>query len=664
MHEFSGQRRWLATRFTTFVLAGCIVLLSACGREQRGRAGDHGARRVIALIDYVAADYGDAVRDGRVIDEREFNEQLAFLKEAGERAAVLPAGTDDVRARVQAELDTATQLVIAHAPAAKIGESARRARDLMIRGYDVVLGPSLPPSAERGRDLFSEACVQCHGVSGGGDGPVGATLQPRPRSFRDPLVARTLSPVRAFNAISDGVAGTAMVAFLALPDTDRWSLAFYVTGLHHDPILAERGRLLVDRVPALAALDYLSLADLRDIDLEERMRAASIPTNDQAAALAFLRTLAPYQVRGSVADVRKALVTAKTAYASGEAASARHALTDAYLDGFEPLEARLLVTAPELVRRIEDQFLALREGAERGMDKDRFAADVDVLLVQLEAVDARLRGGTSPWSAAFAAFVVVVREGVESVLLVMLLLGLAKRAGADTDRRAVHAGWTTAIVAGVVTWFASAAVVAIGGGNRELVEGVVALLAVVVLLYAGHFVLARMDAQRRITALRRRFSSISLRRRRLILFTFSFVAAYREAFEVVLFLRAIVIGAPGAGGHVAVGSAVGFAACIAVFAIAARIGKRLNAGVLLNIGGGLLCVLAFVLAGKGMRSLQEAGVVGVSAFDGARSDLLGVFPTWQTLAAQAVVIALVLVIAFAVPRRAEPSVHSPRTEAT
>jgi high-affinity iron transporter len=365
-----------------------------------------------------------------------------------------------------------------------------------------------------------------------------------------------------------------------------------------------------------------------------------------------------------VADVRKALAAAKTAYASGDATGARHALTDAYLDGFEPLEARLLVSAPELVRRIEDQFLALREGAEHGMESARFAADVDTLLVQLEAVEVRLRGATSPWSATLAAFVVVVREGVESVLLVMLLLGLAKRAGAETDRRAVHVGWGAAIAAGVITWFASAAVVALGGGNRELVEGIVALLAVVVLLYAGHFVLARMDSERRIAALKRRFSSIPAGRRRLLLFTFSFVAAYREAFEVVLFLRAILLGAPGAGGHVAIGSMLGLGACIAVFVITARVGKRLNASLLLNISGGLLCVLAFVLAGKGVRSLQEAGLVGVSAFDGPRSDLLGVFPTWQTLGAQAVVIVLVLVLAFVVPRRSESRPQPARTEVT
>jgi high-affinity iron transporter len=644
-----------------FVL-GWVVLTSACGVRGSAPTDAHELRRVVALIDYVAADYGGAVRDGQVADESEYKEQLAFLKEAGERAAALPTGKHDARGKVQAALDSATRLAMARAPAPRVAEAMRSARDLVIRGYDVELGPSLQPSSERGRALFAQMCATCHGASGGGDGPAAANLQPRPRSFRDPAVTTTLSPVRAFSAISDGVAGTAMVSFESMPDADRWALAFYVTAIHHDPVLSDGGRLVVDGIPVLAALDFTTLADLRDMDIEARLRAAAIPMTDQAAALAFLRTIAPFQPRGSVADIRKALAASKEAYASGDAATARHALTDAYLDGFEPLEARLLVTAPELVRRIEDQFLALREGAEHGIDSARFASGVDTLLVQLEAVETRLRGATSPWSATLAAFVVVIREGVESVLLVVLLLGLAKRAGADADRRAIHVGWGVAIAVGVVTWFASSAVVALGGGNRELVEGMVAILAVVVLLYAGHFVLARMDAQRRIAALKRRFTSIPAGRRRLLLFTFSFVATYREAFEVVLFLRAIVLGSPSAGGHVAVGSMLGLGACITVFAVTARVGKRLNASLLLNIGGVLLCVLAFVLAGKGMRSLQEAGLVGVSTFDGPRSDLLGVFPTWQTLAAQVMVIAFVLVIALLVPRRSEFSGHPAPTE--
>lgn len=644
------------TRGLALALAlAMVAAFVACTSAPSSTSSDdeRAIRRIVALLDYVAADYPDAVRDGVVTSDAEYQEQLAFLREAKERLAALP-GHADTRA-VGTAIEDATRLVAARGSAAEVADATRRGRALLVAGFGLRLGPSLNPSLERGRTLFAQNCASCHGATGGGDGPAAATLQPRPRSFRDPAVTATLSPVRAFSALADGVPGTAMVSFSALPEADRWSLAFFVTALRHEGPGAERGRAVVDRNPALAALDFATLADSREIDLEQQIARSAVIPSERGDALAFLRAMAPFQPRGSIADIRRALVAAKGTYARGAASEARHLLTDAYLDGFEPLEARLLATAPELVRRIEDQFLALRDGTEHDMSAARFAAGVDTLLVQLEAVDARLRGETSAWSAAIAAFVVVVREGVESVLLVLLLLGLAKRAGVDSDRRAVHVGWGAAIATGVITWFASAAVVALGGGNRELIEGIVALLAVVVLLYAGHFVLARMDAQRRIAALKRRFASISSRRRNLLLFSFSFIAAYREAFEVVLFLRAILLGAPGAAASVALGASAGLVACVGVILLIGRIGKRMNTGIVLNAGGALLCVLAFVLAGKGVRSLQEAGWIGVRSFDGPRLDVFGIFPTVQTLAAQLIVIAIVVAVAWFAPRRSAAS---------
>ena len=622
---------------------------------------DHAVRRVVALLDYVAADYGGAVSDGAITNQTEYKEQLAFLQEAKERVGALP-GHDETRRQVTGVIEKATQLVIARAAAPSVADAMQRARVALIEGFELRLGPSSRPSMERGRALFAQSCAACHGPSGGGDGPAAATLDPRPRSFRDPEVTSMLSPVRAFSALTDGIAGTAMVSFSGLPDADRWSLAFYVTALRHDAAAVERGRAAVERAPEMAGLDFTALADLRDVDLDDRFARGGVARDDRGDTLAYLRAAAPFRSRDSLGDIRRALVAAKAAYGAGDATGARrarHLLTEAYLDGFEPMEARLMTTAADLVRRIEDQFLALREGSDRGMSTDEFRAGVDALLVQLEAVNARLEGETSPWSAAVAAFVVVVREGVESVLLVLLLLGLAKRAGAESDRRSVHAGWSAAIGAGIVTWFASAAVVALGGGNRELVEGIITLLAVVVLLYAGHFVLARMDAQRRIGALKLRFAAITPVRRKLMLFALSFIAAYREAFEVVLFLRAILLGAPGAGTQVAAGAALGLVGSIGVFVVIARVGKRLNTSLMLNVGGALLCVLAFVLAGKGVRSLQEAGVVGVSALDGPRVDALGIFPTFQTLAAQVLVLAVLVAVTWLAPRRAEPAGAAP-----
>src|SRR5687768_8349636 len=48
------------------------------------------ARRLAAVLDYVAADYGEAVADGVVVDPEEYEEQLELLDEARRLAARLP----------------------------------------------------------------------------------------------------------------------------------------------------------------------------------------------------------------------------------------------------------------------------------------------------------------------------------------------------------------------------------------------------------------------------------------------------------------------------------------------------------------------------------------------------------------------------------------------
>jgi high-affinity iron transporter len=264
----------------------------------------------------------------------------------------------------------------------------------------------------------------------------------------------------------------------------------------------------------------------------------------------------------------------------------------------------------------------------------------------LEEAEERLAGPSGARVAFVGALAILLREGLEGALLVLLLLGWARRAGAETgaargDARAVHGGWLAAVAAGALTWIAAGAVLtAVGGARRELIEGVVALVAVVVLLAASHFVLARLDAARRVAALKRRLAAVSSTpRRRLVLASLAFVAVYREAFEVVLFLRALMLDSAGGSLAVVAGAIAGGGACVIVVLAMSRLGQKLRPGPLLTAAGTLLCSLAVVLAGKGVRSLQEAGFVAIDPLTMPRLDWLGVYPTMQTTMAQLGVLA-------------------------
>lgn len=104
------------------------------------------------------------------------------------------------------------------------------------------------PTAREGRTLYAEnGCASCHGATGRGDGPVSATLDPRPRDFRDAAAFKKGFDVTAIAAtvgngllvevpVSDGRGGgthhrQGMPKFEHLSDVERQSLALYVIAL-------------------------------------------------------------------------------------------------------------------------------------------------------------------------------------------------------------------------------------------------------------------------------------------------------------------------------------------------------------------------------------------------------------------------------------------------
>jgi len=85
-------------------------------------------------------------------------------------------------------------------------------------------------SLERGRQVYEQNCVSCHGAAGRGDGPLAASLKPRPADFRVHMAAGHTDG-ELFTWLSKGVPGTAMPAFQdQLSEADRWHVINYIRG--------------------------------------------------------------------------------------------------------------------------------------------------------------------------------------------------------------------------------------------------------------------------------------------------------------------------------------------------------------------------------------------------------------------------------------------------
>lgn len=603
------------------------------------------ARQLWQLLDYVAVDYGGAVENGAVVSDSEYAEMLDFTENAAKQLQQLPAhaSRDGIAAAVR-ELRAAVERKAAPAEVARLAHAANA---LVIAAYPMPVAPKALPDLARGAALYAQQCASCHGANGDGNGPLAASLDPRPIAFTDRERAASRSLMALYQVISQGVEGTSMPAFGALPEEDRWALAFFAGTLSHDDAMRSRGEQLWQdaksrqRYPDLAAVTTTT----------ELAAAESLGQEGARDVGAYLRAH-PGVVEASkpsgLALSRQRLKESLAALHAGNRSEATRLALSAYLDGFEPIEPMVGARNKSLLVAVEDAMLEYRAKVSGGTPEQAEAAaqQLDRLFAQ---VDAELGDAqAAPLTTFIGALTILLREGLEALLIVIAMIAFLKKAQRGNVLHYVHAGWASALVAGAFTWVVATYMIEISGASREVTEGVGSVFAAVVLLSVGMWMHNKSAAGRWQSYLDDRLSAAVARRSGWALFALSFIAVYREVFETVLFYSALT--ADGNNGALM----GGFFTAVALLAVIAwallRSSARMPIGKFFSLTSVLVAVLAVVLIGKGVAGLQEAGWIGVHPVMAPRIEILGVYPTLETLLAQAVVLAIA-VAGFTLNRR-------------
>jgi high-affinity iron transporter len=187
-------------------------------------------------------------------------------------------------------------------------------------------------------------------------------------------------------------------------------------------------------------------------------------------------------------------------------------------------------------------------------------------------------------------------------------------------------------------------VITISGANRELTEGITSLVAAAMLLYVGYWLHSKSYAQAWQHFIHDQVSAALGKGTVWAMAGVSFLAVYREAFEIVLFYQALWLQAGESGRQSVLGGIAVAAVLLALLAWAIlKYSVRLPIGPFFAITGWLLALLAVVFAGHGVAALQEAGVLDASPVGFVTIPMLGVHPTLQGLSTQVAALALVLI---------------------
>jgi high-affinity iron transporter len=351
--------------------------------------------------------------------------------------------------------------------------------------------------------------------------------------------------------------------------------------------------------------------------------------------------------RAQVAESQALVDESIAAAARGDRDRAYDLARTAYLDHFEHAEVPLRLRDPNLVLDLEFRFANLRDAIRDGDSIADIRAAATEIRAGLRDVDRTLasKGVAAPLLAFFFSFTILFREGVEVVLLLAILLGALSAGRASNYRRPLGLGVLAAIAATGLTWLATTLVLDIAPLQRELLEGVTALLAVAVLFTVSFWLVSRLDHRHWLEFMRARVSAAIGAGTAAAFAGLGFTAVYREGFETVLFYQALTIFAEGLTLYVLLGI---LAAALALGGVAygiLRLGKRLPLKPMLIAGASVLLLLSVAFAGNAVRSLQEADWIGVTPIDGgwARlpiflAELTGIHPTRQGVLVQIVLL--------------------------
>ncbi len=290
------------------------------------------------------------------------------------------------------------------------------------------------------------------------------------------------------------------------------------------------------------------------------------------------------------------------------------------------------------------------------------AARLDALEAEEKAAQAAEAGDAAPaataesnpgWLTFLASFGIIVREGLEAILVIAAIIAYLVKSGNRGSLRNVYIG----ALAGIVASFAAAAVlyfvkqaVAGAGQSQEIIEGVTALIAVCVLFYVSNWMISKAEAASWSRYIDGKVQSSVERGSSFALVFTAFLSVFREGAEVVLFYQPML--SEGHAGMVWAGFGAGCVVLVFVYLAITRLSIRLPIKVFFTATSVLMAVMCVSFLGSGIKELAEGGVfdmtmrvAGIPENDVLQ--VLGIYPYLETLVPQ-LILAVILLVTFMV----------------
>ena len=259
----------------------------------------------------------------------------------------------------------------------------------------------------------------------------------------------------------------------------------------------------------------------------------------------------------------------------------------------------------------------------------------------------------SGWGAFLQSLLIILREGFEAILVIGAVVAFLIKTGHRERLRSIWVGVLLALGASAATAVVLATVLRALPATREVIEGATMLIAVAVLFSVSYWLISRVEAAKWQKFIREKVDAALQHGGGTALVIVAFLAVYREGAETALFYQAVRNEGTDVLVPIIAGVLVGGGALAVIFTLFWKYGIRIPLRPFFAVTSVLLYYMAFVFMGKGMRELQEGGVVSITVLPGwPHLDALGIFPSVETLLAQ---LLLLVLFAFALLKTFWPS---------
>ena len=636
LSAFFNQLQKLSMKQASNYLLSLLIILGASTAFAINPNQIADLRQLVQLAEYISVDYPAAVQNGQVINAEEHQEMIEFSGLIIDKSLLL-AAVSDGKVSISDKAKSLQMAIIGKQEVEAVQALATVLRQSLLALAPQASVPDSLMSKAQSQALYQQSCAGCHGETGLGNGPMAVDLTPPPTDFTDKGRANNRSILGLYDAISNGIEGTSMTAFSHLTEMQRWSLAFYAGSLAFQSSTGaqEQTKPVISLQQLITDSPYLLT---RDLPANQKNQIEVLRANPQSL---FETETNPISI------TRHQLEAAVDAYSNGDYSIAHNFAVSAYLDGFEQVEVSLSAKDAVLRKELESLLISLRQIFKHGGNDKELNSVLPMTLQKLTQAEKILTETSLSSGELFSAsLIILLREGLEALLVVIALATVLLRTNRKDALKYLHFGWILALFAGVATWAVAQSLISISGASREIMEGVGALIAAIVLFYVGFWMHNKSHAAQWQTYIQRQVDTHLKTGTLWGLAALSFVAVYREIFETVLFYQSLLTQSDASTYSSVI---AGFITGVGLLSILAwlliRYSIKLPITRFFSATTYLLLALAFVLMGKAISALQEAAVVSISPFPvHVQIEWLGIYSTWQGILAQGLILLMSIVL--------------------